>query len=241
MPRPHSSPRYFHIVGALLTPETRLRHSGHYRLLLRTVDRYLEAPHVQLIAFCLLPNAWHLVIGARGTRHLDGLVSRVRDTHLRAARAERHPMPVAITPLSTGGALIGRCVMVERLPVATGLVTQVQDWPWGSAAERFRLRTRVPLLSPRVLLSQAWFDHLNAPRRGDVSRMTVSPDDLAEMPGLLAARPHVGDHPVGVAGRAHENHAHAHVEGAEHLGIGHAAGGLQPRENRRYGPTAAIK
>lgn len=240
MPHPHAPARYFHIAGGLLTLETRLRHPAHYRTLLKTVAAQLDTPHVQLLAFCLLPNAWHLVVSTRGTRRLEALVSGVRDTHRRVSRAEGQPMPIAITQLSTGAALLGRCVMVERRPIATGLVRHAQDWPWGSAAERFRLQARVPLASPNILLSQTWFDHLNAPRHGDVS-FTVRRDNLAQPPRRLTAEPQVVHKAIRVGRGAHEDHADAHVEGAEHLRVGHAAGSLQPVEQRRHGPARTVE
>jgi hypothetical protein len=241
MPDARPTTRYFHVTGCLITPQTQLRRTREYRVLLRTLGDLLQTHPVQLLSFCLLPNAWDLVVATRGTKMLGPLIDGVRTTRLAATHdAARHPMPVAITPLATGGALIGRCVMVERRPVARGLVRQAQDWPWCSAAERFRLQTRVPLMSPRILLSQAWFDHLNVPRPGDGSRR-VGRHDLTEPPRQFASRPQVGDDAVSVRRTAHENHADAHVEGPEHLGVGHRPASLQPREQRRHGPASTIE
>lgn len=241
MPDARPAARYFHVTGCLITPQTQLRRTGQYRVLLKALDNLLRTHPVQLLSFCLLPDAWDLVVAARGTKTLGPLIDGVRTTRLTATQdALRHPMPVAVTRLATGGALIGRCVMVERRPVARGLVRQAQDWPWSSAAERFRLRTRVPLMSSRILLSQAWFDHLNVPRPGDGSRR-AGRHDLAEPPRRLASRAQVGDDAVSIRRAAHENHADAHVEGPEHLGVGHRPASLQPREQRRHGPASTIE
>lgn len=241
MPDARPAIRYFHVTGGLMTPQTQLRRTGHYRAALKDLGRLLRAHHVQLLSFCLLPNAWDLVVAARGTNALGALIEGVRTTR-RAATPDsaEHPMPVAITPLVTGGAVIGRCVMVERRPVARGLVRQAQDWPWSSAAERFRLQTRVPLMSPRTLLSQSWFDHLNAPRPGDVSR-PAGRHDLTQPPRRFARSPQLGKHTIGVRRAAHENHPDAHVEGPQHLRVGHRPAALKPREQRRHGPARTIE
>lgn len=240
MPHATDRCRYFHIAGGLLTSSTRLQRPSHYRLMLKNLAAQLETHRIGLLAFCLLPNSWHLVVGTRRTSGLNALVTGVRNTHRERPGSAVDPMPVAITPLDTGAALLGRCVMVERRPVATGLVRQVQDWPWGSAAERFRLQARVPLVSPRALLSQTWFDHLNAPRPGD-AHSAIGRHDLAQSPGRFATGPQVLDETIDVSCRAHEDHADAHVERSKHLRIRHTAETLKPGEHRRNGPAPTVE
>lgn len=232
---------YFHISGRLMTPETQLRRTVHYRVLLRELGTLTRRHNVRLLSFCLLPHAWDLVVATPGTKVPGSLIEGVRTTRRTTQVApEKNPMPVAITRLLTGADLIGCCVMVERRPVARGLVRLTQDWPWSSAAERFRLRARVPLMSPRILLSPAWFDHLNAPRPGDASR-GAGLDDLAQPPRLFASRSQVGQQGVDIRRPAHEDHADTHVEGTEHLRVGHRPASLKPREKRRHGPTPMVE
>jgi hypothetical protein len=241
MPKTRTATRYFHVTGCLIAPHAQLRRTGQYKHMLRQLSAQLRTHDVQLLSFCLLPNAWDLVVAAEGTERLNALIKGVRTTPcLSTPEATRHRMPILVTPLVTGGALVGRCVLVERRPVSRGLVRQAQDWPWCSAAERFRLQTRVPLVSPRMLLSQAWFDHLNVPRPGDASH-PVDRHNLAQPPRLLASRPQLGDDTVGIRGTAHQNHPDAHVEGPEHLGVGNRAAALQPGEQRRHGPASPIE
>lgn len=233
--------RYFHISVCLIARETQLQRTAHYRGLLRELGALLRTHNVHLLSFCLLPNAWDLVVATRGTKVLGSLIEGVRTTRRAASvAAEANPMPVAITRLSTGAELIGRCVMVERRPLARGLVRLTQDWPWSSAAERFRLRARVPLMSPRFLLSPAWFDHLNAPRPGDASRRGRL-DNFAQAPGLLASRAQGRQQAVDIRRAAGNNHSHAHIEGAEHFRLGHRPATLKPREKRRHGPAPTIE
>lgn len=226
--------RYFHLTG-LSSARTRLRRTAHYRAFLRALDAGLNAHPVRVLSYCLLPDAWHIVVGPTGPGRLKALLQRVA-----ATQSDPAPLPVVARPLRTGSELIGHCVAVERRPVAMGLVRYAQDWPWCSSAERFRLTSRVPLVSTRILTSQAWLDHLNAPRPSDVLRR-VAPSDFSQMPGLLARRFERVEHRVSMGGGAHEDHADAHVEGAKHLGVGNAAGLLQPRKQRRYRPAVPIE
>jgi hypothetical protein len=230
-------PRYFHVTCWLTRPEAYLQKTAHYRALLGKFRNAIDTSEVRLLAFCLLPRAWHLVVEAKGITAVESLTSRVVRSH----RGEpRRPTGIVLTPLATAGALVGHCVTVERRPVAVGLVRQAQDWPWCSAAERFRLQTRLPLLSPRILMSDAWLKHLNSPRPGDASS-GIGRHDLAKAPSRLARSTEVSKDAIQVGFGAHEDHTHAHIERAEHLRLGHTASGLKPLEKRRHGPPATIQ
>lgn len=271
MPRPGPRPRYFRLTTCLVGPDVQLRRTADYRSLLRWLNAQLHESRVDLLSFCLVPRAMHLVIAARGRRTLDGLVGGVSTSRLRrfaatagrpgsrrnaatadrpgsrrfAAKADqarsRGPstsMPVVVRRLEKGVDVVNQCAFVERRAVALGLVRHVQDWPWSSAAERFRLHRRVPLRQASILMSQAWLDHLNAPRPTDASARC---GDFADPPGGFTGVPQAPDHPVEVRRRAHENQPDTHVERPEHLVVTHATGFLKPREQRRRPPAAAIE
>lgn len=237
MPEVSRTARYFHVTG--FTPlRPRLQRTAHYRAFLQALDAGLTAHPVGVLAYCVLPDAWHIVVGPTGTGRLEAMLRRVAATHARGPA--RRPIPAIARPLRTGSELIGHCVAVERRPVAVGLVGRAEDWPWCSPSERFRMTRRVPLVTTRILASQAWLDHLNAPRPSDGSRLRRI-GDLAQQPGPLSRRAERCQHAVGVGGRADDDHADAHVEGPHHLGIRHAAGALQPRKDRRHRPAVAIE
>lgn len=238
MPHTANTARYFHLTGCLTSPRDRLRRTAHYRAFLHALEDGLSAYPVRLLSYCLLPNAWHLVVGPTGTTVLKALLRRVTTT--RVSQGLSQPLPVIVMPLHTGSELIGRCVVVERRPVALGLVRHVQEWPWCSPSERFRMTKRVSLVSTPVLASQAWLDHLNAPRPADVSYTTIR-HDIPEEPRRLARRAERVEQSVDLVRSTDENHADTHVERPEHLGLGHTARVLQPRKDRRHRPAVAIE
>ena len=160
MPDVHRPARYFRLTGWLTSPAARLNRTAHYRVQLQRLRADLSENQVLLLSFCLLPNAWHLVVAAPDRRSVDSLAGRVTATQRAASDGSAVPLPVVVAPIRAAADLIDHCVFVERRPVALGLVRQAQDWPWCSPAERFRLQTRVPLVSAPILMSQMWLDGL---------------------------------------------------------------------------------
>lgn len=242
MRHPNKTARFFHLTGCLVSPHTRLERTAEYRALLGTLAAGLTAHPVRLLSYCLLPDSWHLVVGRTNPRVLNELLRRVGSTpnRVRWNRRGETPLPVIVKPLHTGAQLMAHCIAVERRPVAVGLVRRAQDWPWCSPSERFRLLSRVPLVSAPVLASQVWLDHLNAPRPSDALSL-AGRCHLAKWPGLFAGRAKRPDHRVGVSRCAHENQAHPHVERTEHFRLRHPPCPLQPGEDRRNRPALSIE
>ena len=222
-----------------------------YRAFLAVLQEGLDRHPVRLVAFCLLSNHWRLVLEPAGTHGLIRFMHWVSTTH--AVRWHRHRETAGQGPVYRGrylsvplggtGDLVRVCRDVERTALDAGLVRRAEDWPWCSLAERLRSTPEVALKPARFLASQAWIDHVNGP---------VLPPERAEDPIDLADRlddaseiPRVGPEPGADDGRGlgrrDGDEPDAHVERPEHLGVRHAAGSLQPREERRDRPAVTIE
>ena len=107
------------------------------------------------LAWCLMPNQWHLVLWPRANGELGSFVRRL---------TQRHTSPVTAASARGAGAmsirgatrssliqddahLIAVCHYVERNPLRAGLVASAAAWPHGSLAE-LRLRGAARLLDP---------------------------------------------------------------------------------------------
>lgn len=110
---------------------------------------------MRLLAWCLMPNHWHLVLWPSADGDLARFVRRLTQRHTQA-RHRRHGT------LGQGHLYQGRykgflvqddahlatvCRYVERNPVRAGLVASAADWPHGSLAQRHR-RGAARLLDP---------------------------------------------------------------------------------------------
>lgn len=95
---------------------------------------------VELFAFCLMPNHWHLVVRPRRDGDLARYLSWVTNTHVKRYRAH-YPRTSGHLyqgryksfPVETDEHLLTLLRYVEANAVRPTLARRVQDWPWCSA------------------------------------------------------------------------------------------------------------
>lgn len=245
---------FFHVVNRSVRRLPIFVRPPDYRAFLRVLEEGLARYPVRLVAFCVLSNHWHLVLGPDGTPQLIRFMQWVTATH--AIRWHRlHELTgqgplyqgrYHSTPITGPADLIRVCRYVERNALRARLVQRAQDWPWCSLAERLQSSPRVPLVAAPFLMSDAWIHHVNTTatlgeQLEDAGAARLRGRHLAGDPGRLAGGAEGGEHAVGRVARAHEHEAHAAVEGAQHLRVVDPAGALQPGEERRQRPAPAIE
>jgi putative transposase len=107
------------------------------------VEAQAERP-VRLLAYCLMPNHWHLVLWPQHNRDLSRFVSWVTLTHTQRWHARRgtagsghlYQGRFKSFPVEADEHLLVVCRYVERNALRAGLVGRAEDWPWGSLAQR---------------------------------------------------------------------------------------------------------
>jgi REP element-mobilizing transposase RayT len=231
----------------------------------------LERHPVRLLAYCLMSNHWHLVVGPVGTRQLARLLHWVTTTH--AIRWRKRYRTVGLGPVYQGrfkavpilatAELMRTCRYVERNALRAGLVRRAQDWPWCSLSHRLRPDPLVPLVSTPFLTSPAWLDYVNTARAseelgrpGTSKARTVENRPVPQKARSVENRPvplrDVAEDPGGggrkggkrgggVRRRDDEHETDAHVERAKHLRLRNPARLLQPAKDRRHLPALAIE
>jgi putative transposase len=192
------SGNYCHVINRAVGKATLFTRPRDYRAFLDILGEGLERHPVPLIAFCVLSNHWHLVLGPSGTPSLSRLLHWVTTTH--AVRLHRHRGSVGEGHVYQGrfkahlieeaGGLVRVCRYVERNALTAGVVRRAQDWPWGSLAERRRPDPALPLSGAEFLGSDAWVHLVNA---------AMTPRELALRPLWLA--PGAGELPPTGTGR----------------------------------------
>ena len=149
------------------------------------MNGYLEAasekyPEVQILAYCLMPNHWHLVL--RPTE--DGVLSRFMAwltlTHtkrwhmFRATSGEGHLYQGRYRAfiVQPGKPFVKVCRYVKRNALRAGLVACAEDWRWGSlwrwrsgTVEQTRLLSGWP--DPPGRRPAGWVEHVNRPQSLD--------------------------------------------------------------------------
>ena len=187
---------YFHVINRSVRRLVLFTQPADYRAFLSILSQALEQHPVRLLAYSVMPNHWHLVMGQTDTETLSRCLHWVTSTH--AIRFNRHGQEGPIyqgrltsVQIPAVGDLVRVCRYVERNALQAGLVRQAQDWPWASLSERLQSSQCVPLVNAPFLSSRAWADYVNTPRPGDDAAQNllgrVAPlDDVAEAPSRFA-------------------------------------------------------
>ena len=161
---------FFHVINRSVRKTPLFARARDYGEFLGLLREGLKRHPVKLLAYCLMANHWHLVVGPADPQSLSKLLHWVSTTH--AVRLHRRRKTVGQGPVYQGrfkshiidapDQLVRVCRYVERNALRARLVRRAQDWPWGSLAERLGGVPRLPLLRTAFLESAAWVDYVNA-------------------------------------------------------------------------------
>jgi len=172
----------FHILNRGVRRLRLFDDAGDYAALIRCFAEAQARVPVEVFAYCLMPNHFHLVLRPLGDGHLAEFMRLATVTHSKRWHQHRGTA-------GTGAVYQGRykafavqteryffavCRYVEANPLRAGLVPRAEDWAWSSAAVRrnnvdeFRL-SEWPILPPTD-----WLDVVNQQARSEVERLRQS-------------------------------------------------------------------
>lgn len=130
-----------------------------------------ERTGTRLLAYCIMPNHWHLVLRPRKEGELSHYMRWLTVTHTQrwhAGRGSAGTGPLyqgrfRSFPVQEDSHLLLLCRYVERNPIRAGLVTRATAWRWSSAGGT----QAKPWLTPReewpVPAPANWLKWLAAP------------------------------------------------------------------------------
>ena len=111
-----------------------------YLAFLRTLCQGLEKYPVDLLAFCLMPNHWHMIVRPQKDGWMGKLLGWVTATHTLRYHAHNHTGgtghlyqgPFKSFPCQSDEHFLTVCRYVERNALSGKLVTAAEDWQYGS-------------------------------------------------------------------------------------------------------------
>ena len=138
------------------------------RILAEAVSRYA----MRLLAYCLMPNHFHLLLWPRGDRDLSQFMQWLTLTHTQRWHAHHHTAGSGHLyqgrfksfPVQSDDHFLTVCRYVERNAVRAKLVKSAQDWPWCSPGKRAGRQSPLWLLSLKhwpVRPQSGWMRHVN--------------------------------------------------------------------------------
>jgi putative transposase len=119
---------------------------GDYEAFERVLREARDYCDVPLLAYCVMPNHWHLIVRPRADGDLSRFVGWLTLTHTQRWHAHYHAVGLGHLyqgrfksfPVQEDDHLVTVCRYVERNPLRAGLVRRAEDWRWGSLWRRER-------------------------------------------------------------------------------------------------------
>ena len=115
-----------------------------YNAFERCMVQAAEHVNMRVLAYCLMPNHWHLVLRPRETGDLGRYMQRLTVTHVRRWHEHRHSTggghvyqgTYKSFPVQTDEHFLAVARYVERNALRANLVEKAQDWQWCSLWRR---------------------------------------------------------------------------------------------------------
>src|SRR5271157_262381 len=120
------------------------KRAAQYEDFLGMVEESLSFVPMRLLAYCLMPNHWHMVLYPRADGDLAKFLQRITLTHTQRYHAQTRTVGYGHVyqgrykslPVERDGHFLALVRYVERNAKRAGLVKKAEDWPWSSAHAR---------------------------------------------------------------------------------------------------------
>ncbi len=167
----------FHAINRGVGRRTIFHKDEDYAAFERVMAHALGAEPLQLLAYCLMPNHWHLLLCPQAPGQLGRFMQRLTMTHTR--RWQEHYQEVGTGHLYQGRFksfavqedehFLAVARYIERNPLRANLAERAQDWRWSSLWRRLgrggdRSRPPLPLAIWPVTQPQDWLAWINQPQ-----------------------------------------------------------------------------
>ncbi len=141
-----------------------------YQLFIDILEETVELLDMRLLAYCLMPNHWHLLLEPKVDGDLSRFMARLTNTHVKQYQSSHSSVGMGHLYqgryksflIEDGRYFYTVLRYVERNAVRAKLSLRAEDWQWGSAFLRSNDKTKI--LSPLPIdLPSSYLDDLNIP------------------------------------------------------------------------------
>ena len=147
---------------------------GDYEAFERILGEAVERTGTPLLAYCLMPNHWHLVVQPVKDGELSRFTGWLTLTHTQRWHAHRHSTGQGHVyqgrfksfPIQDDQHFITVCRYVERNSLRADLVANAQDWKWSSLWRwsQGTTKEKAILSTWPVRRSPNWMEYVNEPQ-----------------------------------------------------------------------------
>jgi putative transposase len=162
----------FHVLCSCIQAKGFFRCEQDYEDFDRVLSEAIERFEPRLMAYCLLPKHWHLVITPRQDGDLSKFMGWLTTTHSMRWHAKPRRFGTGglyerrfkSFPVQEDASLLDVMQFVESRSLRNGLVSRAEDWQWSSLSGRQPGRSSNPMISmPPIALPSDWLRQVNSP------------------------------------------------------------------------------
>ena len=169
-PRSGTADHVFHVLNRATGKRNIFNTEWDYQAFLGVLEQARNKADCRILAFCLMPNHWHLVLWPVGDKDLSSYMHWLTMTHTQrwhVFHGTKGTGPLyqgrfKSFPVEADGHFYTVCRYVERNAVRAGLVNRAQDWRWGSLWHRINI-PQVSLDAWPIAFPDDWNSRVNEP------------------------------------------------------------------------------
>jgi len=129
---------YYHIYNRGVGKSTLFRESTNYLFVIEKIQAYRKQNNLTVIAYCLMPNHYHLLVRQDGDEPAGNLPQSVFNSYSKAYNKRYGHSGTLFEgrfrarPIQNSSHLSHLCRYIHGNPVKDGLVTDPADWNWSN-------------------------------------------------------------------------------------------------------------
>ena len=144
MPRVSAGGEVYHVINRSNGRVAIFENDTDYRHFESLLEEGKELIDMRILAYCIMPNHFHLVLYPKGDTDMGEFMRWVTTTHVRQRRVRTESVGYGHLyqgtyksfPVASDEYLLALIRYVEQNPLRAKLVKKAQDWRWGSLYRR---------------------------------------------------------------------------------------------------------
>ena len=162
----------YHVLNRANFRSALFKSAAHYQDFLALVEESLSFVPMRILAYCLMPNHWHMVLYPRADGDLAKFMQRITLTHTQRYHAKTRTTGYGhiyqgrykSLPVELGVHFLTVVRYVERNAKRAALVQKAEDWPWSSVRVRLygdasQKKILSPWPTPEPQGYEQWLNH----------------------------------------------------------------------------------
>lgn len=132
---------YYHIYNRGVSKSTLFREPSNYLFVIEKLQKYRKDKNVTVIAYCLMPNHYHLLLRQDGEEPAGDVPKLIFNSYSKAYNLKYAHSGTLFEsrfhakPVQTRSHLLHLCRYIHGNPVKDGLVADPADWGWSNYLE----------------------------------------------------------------------------------------------------------